>query len=474
MSFFRSIKFRFTIWYLLVLAILLALLSGGIYLYLSHKLHQDLDNSLQVRATRLRSIGGVLTSISQGSFREEVGEVVQLYFRSGGEVKKLSPRDVGLSLSRDLISQAMQGQSSLSTVTTTDGTELRIYATPFSPTPPRPPPASPTAVPERLDVGSAALVVGRPTADTEEALEGLVWTMAIAIPLALVVAGAGGIFLARRALKPVDQIAQTALEIEEIDLSRRIPVHTRDELGRLAGTLNQMIERLERAFKRQQEFTGDASHELRTPLSVIEAESTLALQRERSAEEYKQSLETVARETRHMSHVIEQLLTLARADAETKHKSFSDIDLGELITEVSSNAELLCREKDLKFAPGPIENIIVKGDIDRLRALFLNLVENAIRYTPEGGKVTLSLAKEGGQAKISVSDTGIGIPPEDIPHIFERFYRVDKARSRAEGGSGLGLAICRHIAEAHGGSIEVESEPGKGSTFSVRLPLSPS
>ncbi|MFO8009425.1 MAG: ATP-binding protein [Dehalococcoidia bacterium] len=471
MNFVHSIKFKFTIWYLMILVFLLVLLSGGVYMYLSHKLLQDLDGSLEGRANQLRSIGGVLTSISQGSFQEEVGEIVQLYFHSGGEVKKLSPREVGLSLDEDLIAQTLGGQSSYSTVKTADGTELRIYATPFSPAPPRQSPGGPMMIPEGLDIGSAALVVGRSTADTREALQGLVWTLIIAVPLTLVVAGGGGVFLARRALKPVDTITQTAQEIGETDLSRRIRVDTRDELGRLAGTLNQMIERLERAFKRQQQFTGDASHELRAPLAVIEAESTLALEKERTAEEYRQSLEAVSQEAKHMSGIIEQLLTLARADSGSEQLVFEEVDLAELLDELQSGAELICREKGLVFERGRFEPLLIKGDRAKLKQLFMNLIDNAVRYTAEGGTVTLSPVKDGKWAGLSISDTGIGIPEDDLPHIFERFYRVDKARSRAEVGSGLGLAICRHIAEAHGGSIEVESEPGKGSIFTVRLPL---
>ena len=294
----------------------------------------------------------------------------------------------------------------------------------------------------------------------------------LAIPFTLIIAGAGGVFLARRALKPVDQITQTAREIEEKDLSQRIPVNTKDELGRLSSTLNQMIERLELAFKRQKEFTGDASHELRTPLAVIEAESTLALQKDRTKTEYRQSLETIAQESSHMSAIISKLLALARADAGVNQLSLSDVALGELMEEISADARILCQEKNLTFEFGPLEPVTVRGDKDKLKEMILNLIDNAIRYNTEGESVSLSLMRKGREAIIMVKDTGIGIPPEEIDKIFERFYRVDKARSRAEGGSGLGLAICRHIVEAHHGRIEVNSEPGKGSVFKVILPLS--
>jgi signal transduction histidine kinase len=269
----------------------------------------------------------------------------------------------------------------------------------------------------------------------------------------------------------VDKIAQTAREIEENDLSQRINVNTRDELGRLAATLNEMIGRLEKAFQRQKQFTSDASHELRTPLAVIEAESSLVLQKERPPSDYRQSLETISQEATQMSSLIEQLLTLARADSGKEQWNFAEVSLSKLITNLSTDVEVLCEEKGLSFQLGQTQDLVVKGDEARLRGLFMNLLDNAIRYTPAPGTISVSLRREGQMAVAAVKDTGVGIPPEDIPFIFERFYRVDKSRSRAEGGTGLGLAICKHIAEAHEGKIEVRSQVGAGSTFSVWLPL---
>lgn len=470
MNFIHSIKFRFTLWYLVVLSILLVFLSSGVYFYLSRTLHDDLDGSLKVRATQLGNIRTILGTIGEGNFQEELGEVVLFYFYHQDRLMKVSPRDVDLDLGTELIDQAISGENLYTTVQTEDGHDLRLYAVPFSPQGPIIIPGGGPGMPgHRVNTESAALVVGRSTEDIDDALNGLLRTLLIAVPITLAVAGAGGVFLARRALKPVDQIAQTALEIEGTDLSRRIKVDTKDELGRLSSTLNQMIERLEKAFKRQQQFTGDASHELRTPLAIIEAESTLALEKERSAEEYKQSLETVTQEAEHMSNIIDQLLALARADAGKEQLTFEEIQLDELLRDVASDADVLCREKGLEF--GTMEALTVRGDNSRLRQLFLNLLNNSIRYTSGEGTISISLRKEENQAIASFTDTGIGIPEEDIPLVFERFYRVDKARSHADGGSGLGLAICKHIAEAHGGSVEVESRQGEGSTFSVRLPI---
>ncbi|MDD5094768.1 MAG: ATP-binding protein [Dehalococcoidia bacterium] len=470
MSFIHSVKFRFTIWYLAVLALLLIALSIGIYFLLSHSLTQNLDNSLELRSNELRNTRGFWMNIRQGSFHEDVGEVVIVYFYSENVLVTVSGRNIDVPVDSALVENALSGQSSFSTINMTGGQKLRLYVTPFAPE--GLPPAPPGSTPVLSRVDSAALVIGRSTADIDDALERLVRILLLAVPLTLAVAGAGGVFLARRALKPVDQIAQTALQIEEKDLSQRIPVDTKDELGRLATVLNQMIERLEKAFKRQRQFAADASHELRTPLAVIQAESTLALEKDRPAEEYRSSLELVVQESEHMSHIISQLLTLARADSGKEQMTFETIDLGKLIGDVVQDAEVLSREKGLRFELGRMDNAMVTGDKARLKELLLNLLDNAIRYTPTGGTVSLSLVRQDRMAVMAIKDTGIGIPPEHLPHIFGRFYRVDKARSRTDGGSGLGLAICQHIVESHGGRIEVESQIGKGSTFSVFLPLS--
>ena len=461
MIFIHTIKFRFTIWYLLVLAVLLTALSAGVYVYLSQSLYRNLDNSLELRSTQLCSFPTILESISQGEFQEELGEIVILCFYADNQSVQWSPPGISIPLSHEFISQAIAGTGLFTAIQTAEGEGLRLLAVPVNLGPPGPTPSLPPSL----------LIIARSTKQIDQALAGLVRTLLIAVPLALALAAGGGIFLARRALKPVDEIARTAQEIEESDLSRRINVNTKDELGRLAATLNEMIGRLEKAFQRQKQFTSDASHELRAPLAVIEAESTLALQKERPSSDYQRSLENISQETRRMSSLIDQLLTLARADAGKEQWNFAEIDLGKLISNLSTDAEILCQEKGLNFQLGQTHDLVVKGDEARLRELFMNVLDNAIRYTPALGTVSLSLRRDGQMAVVAITDTGVGIPAEDIPFIFERFYRVDKSRSRAEGGSGLGLAICRHIVEAHGGKIEVESQVGVGSTFSVWLPL---
>jgi heavy metal sensor kinase len=460
MKFVHSIKFRFTVWYLLVLIVLLGSLSTIVYFNMSRSLNHNLDSSLELRSTQLQSVPTIIDSIREGQFQQELGEIVVLCFYSGGELVQVSSKDIGITLDSQFVERAINGKSSFVTIHTTAGEGVRLYAAPFQP-------AGPGGGPS---VEPAAVVVGRSTKDIEQALDGLVRTLGIAVPLTLVVAAGGGVFLARRAFKPVDQISQAARDIGERDLSQRIEVNTRDELGRLASTLNQMIERLQEAFKRQQQFTGDASHELRTPLAVIQAESSLALQKERSVSDYQKSLETITQEAHYMSSIIDRLLTLARADDGKERLVFKEVNLGKLIQDLGMDAEILCREKGLAFHLDETHDSVVKGDEAMLRQLFFNLLDNAIKYTPSGGTVSVSLRTEGQMAIVAITDTGIGIAPEDIPFIFERFYRVDKARSRVGGGTGLGLAISQRIAEAHGGKIEVESQVGKGSTFTVSLP----
>jgi len=474
MNFIHSIKFRFTIWYLVILGVVLVILSSGVYFYLSYTLHRNLDRELQGRATQIANFRDIVAIVAEGRFEEEMGEIIAFYYHDGKELSYVSPRDIIIPIDDEIVEQAVSGHSLFTTIETMEGTRVRVFTMPFSPDEPYfmlGDPIRPGEPLTRVKVNPEALLIGRPMGDIESALAGLMQTLLFAVPLTILVAGGGGLFLARRAFKPVDDITQTALDIEETDLSRRIAVGTKDELGRLAITLNQMIERLEKAFKRQQQFTSDASHELRAPLAVIQAESTLALQKDRNTSDYRQSLEMISQETKHMAKIIDHLLTLARADAGKEQFSFEDIDLIVLLSELKSDVDVLCHDKGLNFMLKDSDNLIVKGDRTRLRQLFLNLIDNAIRYTQKGGMITVSPSQEGQMAVISISDTGIGIPLEDVPHIFERFYRVDKARSRSEGGSGLGLAISQYIAEAHRGKIEVESKLGSGSTFTVSLPV---
>jgi heavy metal sensor kinase len=456
MRFAKSIKFRLTIWYLVVLVALLLLFGMISYFMLSQSLYQGFDESLKTRVLALENSLEVEDGHIDLGITPQPSELVLLYGNDGsllqgfGWVVEVPHIDA-------LVSQARGSHTSFLTARTANGDEIRLYVAPLS-----------------GESGIGVIVVGRSTDEVTEVLESFNNILIVAALATLALAGGGGFFMANRVLKPVERIRQTAQEIGESDLSRRIAINSEDELGRLASTLDHMIARLEAAFNRQRQFTADASHELRTPLAIVQAESTLALRKERTQEDYRKSLKLISQEAGHMSAVVGKLLYLTRIDAGKDQVNFERINLRELLAELSSDIEILAREKGLEFKLAPLKDLTVEGDKVKLEQLFLNLLENAIRYTPRGGSISASVVREGKTAVIAITDTGIGIPEEHIPHIFERFYRVDKARSRAEGGAGLGLAICQHIAEVHNGKIGVESQVGKGSTFSVSLPLAES
>jgi heavy metal sensor kinase len=453
MRLFKTIKFRLTVWYLVVILVLLSIFATVTYVMLSHGMYENLDNSLKARVTELHS-SLTATGDSATLFAGNLTEIVLFYDANHKLVQRIG-RELDIVDIDRLVGDALLGQSSFMTAKTRTGQDIRLYAAPFA--------VSPET--------NYAIVVGRNLSETQNVLGTLKSILGISALLILVFVGIGGAFLAGRTLKPVDQITGTAQEISESDLSRRIDVKTEDELGRLATTLNKMIARLEVAFKRQRDFTADASHEMRTPLAVIQAESTLTLAKERTIEEYRKSLELISQEVVYMSELLGKLLFLARSDAGKEPLKFEDVSLGDLVSQLGMDMEVLAREKGLNFTLGTVENITLKGDKLKLRQMILNIMANAIRYTPNGGSIFTTLVKQKDQAIVSVTDTGIGIAPEHLPLLFERFYRVDKARSRSEGGSGLGLAIAKNIAEVHQGKIEVESEVGKGSTFRLILPI---
>ena len=294
------------------------------------------------------------------------------------------------------------------------------------------------------------------------------------VPAILVVATLGGYWLSRRALAPVDEITQAARKIGAQDLGQRLTVRkSGDELERLAETLNGMLGRLEAAFQRITKFTADASHELRTPVSVMRASAEITLRKSRTEHQYREALEQILQESERLSQLIEQLLILARSDAGSAVVPMVRTNLIQPLKVACQQASLLARQKQLAFSERvPEKPLFVQGNSASLERLFLVLLDNAVKYTPDGGRIEVALNSEDGFAVAAIRDTGIGVSAEDLPHIFERFYRADRARTRDSGGSGLGLAIGSWIAQVHGGEIRVQSEPSRGSCFEVWLPLS--
>ncbi len=317
-----------------------------------------------------------------------------------------------------------------------------------------------------------SIYVAYPLAEITAALDNLFSIFLILIPIALAVSIGGGWFLANKSLRPVDEITKAAREITAHNLDRRIPQRSvDDEISRLISTFNEMIERLRDSFDQIRQFSIDASHELRTPLTIMRGEVELALRYPKSPEEYREILVSNLEEILRLSSIIDNLLTLAKGDVIKTVGDMQDLEMKDLIVELYEDSEVIAMRKKIQVKLEHNENVKIVGDKGRLRQLFLNLLDNAIKYTPERGTVTLSSVRENGFVKVSVGDTGIGIPPDEQDKIFDRFYRVDKGRSRDMGGSGLGLSIVKWIADLHRGRIEVSSTPGKGSTFSVYLPI---
>jgi heavy metal sensor kinase len=315
------------------------------------------------------------------------------------------------------------------------------------------------------------LLVGRSMAPDLAAMHRLALWLFAAGSGVLAIGLAGGWWLATRAIRPIEDISATALKIAAGDLSQRISASdTESELGRLAGVLNSTFARLEAAFAHQVRFTSDASHELRTPISVILTQTQTALSRSRTAPEYKETLEACQRAAVRMRKLAESLLELARLDAGQQQMKREKFDLARVARDCTELVKPLAAERgiELHCALSPVECV---GDSERISQIATNLLSNAIHFNRDQGEVKVSTSTENSTALLIVTDTGEGIPAEDKPHIFERFYRVDKSRSRIQGRTGLGLAICKAIADAHGGTIEVLSDPGHGSTFTVKLPL---
>jgi heavy metal sensor kinase len=306
-----------------------------------------------------------------------------------------------------------------------------------------------------------------------EALGQVRWILAIGIPTVLFFALVGGWILAGRALKPVDSVVQALRGLDAHNLTARIAESEGTlEVRELAANFNALLSRLGDAFRRVREFTADASHELRTPLTVLRGEAEVALRHPRSSEEYQSVLVSGLEEIHRMGRIVEDLLLLAKGDLGEVPVEKMPVDLEQLLEEMGTQAKMLAEARGIQLTAAGGPPVEIRADPLRLRQLFWNLLNNAVQYTPEGGAVFLSHALVGeGWVRVTVKDTGIGIPPEHLDRIFERFYRVDKHRSRAGGGSGLGLPICQWIAEVHGGRIEVRSTPGQGSSFIVHLPL---
>lgn len=334
------------------------------------------------------------------------------------------------------------------------------------------------------------IVVSQPMGTITVELEMLGQVLLVAVPLALLLAGLGGFFLARKSLAPVVVMSERARQISAENLEQRLPVaNPRDELGKLASTFNQLLARLDTSFNLQRQFMADASHELRTPLSVMRTATQVTLEKPRRDEsEYRDALAMINAQTQRLSRIVDDMFTLARADSGRRPLTLNSFYLEELISETAHAANVLATRKGVRVEAAQSPETLYYGDEELLRQMLLNLLDNAIKHTPPGGVVRISITLFDSFCEVVVTDTGLGIPVEAQPHIFERFYRLDKARSHVHngdnsngvhdpgpnnqgGGAGLGLSIARWVAEAHGGTVKLMYSNSTGTAFAVVLPL---
>mgnify|MGYP001564418253 FL=1 len=466
---FKSIRSRLTAWYVTLLAIILILFSVLLNYFLAKRLHESVDNSLTVSATVVATsatmrlgnspLPGLNQLFEQFMNQGNLNKFYRIYDGSGN----VGSRSKNISASQFPLSQpayadALEGKNSYETFTVGGQQPIRVITMPIL-----------------LEGKLINLVqVGTSLEAVQETLRNLKIFLFTAVPSVLILAALFARFMARRALKPISRIIDTAREIGQgQELSKRIPVlKIKDELGQLALTFNEMMNRLENSFAQMRQFSSDASHELRTPLTVLKGQNELILSKQRKPEEYQEVISSNLEEINYMSKVLEDLFVLSKSDENQVNLDYKPVDLRALVEEVCKHAEILAEEKNIKIIIAFLELIEIQGDEVRLRQMVWNVLQNGIKYTQQGGELKISLQNEVDFALLTIQDTGIGIPEEDLPLIFNRFYRVDKARTRDEGGSGLGLSICRQIAEAHKGKIEVESKLGVGTRFKIRLPNS--
>ena len=457
-----SIRAKLTLWYLGIATAVLMAFAIAIYVYLSRGLLTTIDTSLRNHADRIAKATGHPSSNDEPSAAGSLmlaPQFVSVVNRSGEVTDSISdPEGHQVSIIPEAIERAAaELKPQFNEVSLNPSERVRIITWPA----------------HDEDGELFFVVVGQSLKELQLAQRHLLILLAISNPVALLLASLGGLWLAHEALKPVDRLTRAAERIGRGNFSERVEEpRTTDEIGRLAATFNEMISKLDRAFERERRFTADASHELRTPLAVLRGDIEVALRRERSVDEYKRVLNSSLEEIERITRLTDDLLTLARSDSGDKVVELAPVRLDRLAAEVHSYIQPLAEAAGVAVAyEGSEAPIVVEGDEKRLKQLLVNLLENAIKYTPHGGRACLSLATQDSSTVIEVSDTGRGIPAPSLAHVFERFYRRTDPRDSRVSGFGLGLAISKWIVDAHQGSIEVESSEGRGSRFIVRLPL---
>jgi heavy metal sensor kinase len=449
----RSFRLRLTAWYVGCFAVLFTILAAGLYGVLSRALTSRLDESLLSQAATASSLFQDEMSESNNDADKSAEEAVTNMRLRAGKVAVLdSARMLAASRAFDAPAAVRLASDAKESAYSIPGARAAVCRFTFN--------------------GRAYLAVAVEPLDAIEAdLAAIRRAMFLALPLILAVAGAGGYWFATRGMAPLDAMAAQARRITGSNLDARLQIgDASEELTALAESFNELLGRLDQSFENMRRFVADASHELRTPVAVIRGEADVALANERSAAEYKESLAIILDESQRLSRLVDDLLNLARADAGRVKLQAQQFYWNDLLAECCRSVQSLAGARRIDLECRCAADAPFFGDEELLRRMTLNLLDNAIRYTPPGGKVLAELEAREEGVRIRISDTGIGIGPEAAEHVFERFFRADKARSRGNGGFGLGLAIVKWIAESHRGAVELASRPGAGSTFTVTLP----
>lgn len=478
-----NVRTRLTAWYVFLLAAMLIGFSVLVYVSMERSLYSDLDAALQTRTEQIEAtidVGPDGLTIANGSadhprisgrthLSSTSTNIPFIILDMAGHIRATSgDSSKVLPAGPDVIGPALHGDSVIGTLRASEKEAIRFLCVPL----------------EMRGEQVGVVVVGRSLFTLESTLTRLRLILGSLILGALVLAGITGYLMAWRALAPIDAITRTARKITAKDLSLRLDLqNVDDEVGRLARTFNEMLGRLDDQFQKERQFTADVSHELRTPLTVIRSAADIALRDPNpTMEKCRAALLNVRDEASRLSHIIDDLLFFARADFRQMKLNVAPVDLSTLLGDVFDYGVRLAslKEIDIECAPATarLQTYIVNGDRVQLMRMFRNIVDNAVKYTPHGGRIKIEMKVEDDSIHVMISDTGPGIPEEELPRIFDRFYRVDSSRSRAASingmdmtsGIGLGLAIAKTIAELHGGSIAARSRLGEGSTFEVILP----
>mgnify|MGYP001550685055 CR=1 FL=1 len=460
-----TLRARFALWICLMMLATLGAFGAFVYFSVSHWLSSSLDDSLRLGATQLIATADVDDGklqvdddpvILDAGLTDELrsrGLSIQIFGPSGAVLQSLGPY-ASLAVEPAVLREALAGRSSLHTRPDPEGTgSVRVLTQPML-----------------IDGKVGAVIQIAESLRSIDALrERLLLSLLLGSPMIVAAAGVGGYYLAGRALRPIDHIVATARRISAHDLTERLGLPpSRDEVGRLAGTFDEMLGRLDEAFQRERRFSNDAAHELRTPLAAMQSILSVIAEQRRTPAEYEAALADLSEETDKLRALTDDLLRLARAEASAP--LWEPVDLAELVPDVVDSLRPLTDPDRVRLSCLSDGDTSVVGDTDALIRLLVNLLDNAIKHTP-AGSIAVTVQGLPDEVRIAVTDTGDGIAAEHLPHVFDRFYRAEESRTTA--GTGLGLAICREIVHTHGGDIEVTSEPGAGSTFTVRLSRDP-